>query len=62
MRAPIVLWPYPIDPLPGGPLPPRYDLLIYEKSGFGRALPEPIAAALAGVVRPFSIGGIGGTG
>jgi hypothetical protein len=40
MRAPIVLWPYPIDPLPGGPLPARYDLLIYEKSGFDPALPK----------------------
>ncbi len=38
MRAPIVLWPYPIDPLPGEPLPARYDLLIYEKSGFDRTL------------------------
>ena len=38
IRAPVVLWPYPIEPLPGGPLPPRYDLLIYEKSGFDRAL------------------------
>ena len=38
MRATIVLWPYPIDPLPGGPLPPRYDLLIYEKSGCDRVL------------------------
>jgi hypothetical protein len=42
MRAPIVLWPYPIDPLPGGPLPPRYDLLIYEKSGIPRGLPEEL--------------------
>ena len=49
MRAPIVLWPYPIDPLPGGPLPPRYDLLIYEKSGFDRDAARAIAAALAGV-------------
>ena len=32
-RAPIVLWPYPIDPHPGGPLPAQFDLLIYEKSG-----------------------------
>ena len=38
MRAPIVLWPYPIDPLPAGPLPPRYDLLIYEKGRFDRRL------------------------
>jgi hypothetical protein len=30
-RAPIVLWPYPIDPKPGGPLPAEHDLLIYVK-------------------------------
>lgn len=29
--SPIVLWPYPIDPWPGGPLPDKYDLLIYAK-------------------------------
>lgn len=39
MRAPIVLWPYPIDPLPGGPDAACYELLIYEKSGFDRGLP-----------------------
>jgi hypothetical protein len=38
MRAPIVLWPYPIDPMPGGPLSHKHDLLVYEKSGFGREL------------------------
>jgi hypothetical protein len=32
-RATIVLWPYPIDPLPGGPLAAEHDLLIYQKSG-----------------------------
>jgi hypothetical protein len=32
-RAPLVVWPYPIDPHPGGPLPAEHDLLIYEKSG-----------------------------
>jgi hypothetical protein len=32
-RAPIVLWPYPIDPRPGGPLAAKYDLLIYAKGG-----------------------------
>ena len=32
--APIVVWPYPIWPQPDGPHPePRYDLLIYAKSG-----------------------------
>ena len=40
-RAPVVLWPYPIDPKPDGPIEPaQYDLLIYLKNGrFGR-LPE----------------------
>jgi hypothetical protein len=32
-RAPIVVWPYPIDPAPGGPLPVEFDLMVYEKSG-----------------------------
>jgi len=33
-RAPIVVWPYPIDPKPDGPIvPTEYDLLIYTKSG-----------------------------
>jgi hypothetical protein len=36
-RAPIVLWPYPIDPRPDGPLAAKYDLLIYAKSGYGNA-------------------------
>ena len=27
------MWPYPIDPLPGEPLPDKYDLLIYAKNG-----------------------------
>ena len=31
-RAPIVIWPYSIDPQPGEPLPAKYDLLIYVKS------------------------------
>lgn len=31
--APIVLWPYPIEPQPEGPLPAEFDLLIYLKSG-----------------------------
>lgn len=31
--APVVMWPYPIDPQPGPPLAVNYDLLIYEKSG-----------------------------
>jgi hypothetical protein len=32
-QSPIVLWTYPIDPWPGGPLPDEYDLLIYFKDG-----------------------------
>jgi hypothetical protein len=32
-RAPIVVWPYPIEPKPGGPLEAEYDVLLYEKSG-----------------------------
>jgi hypothetical protein len=37
-RASVVVWPYPIDPRPGGPLPPQFDLLMYEKSGVDAAL------------------------
>ena len=38
-RAPIVVWPYPIDPRPGGPIEPcEYDLLIYCKSNGFRNL------------------------
>lgn len=37
-RAPIVQWPYPIDPRPGNPLPARHELLIYAKSGYRRCL------------------------
>ncbi len=44
-RAPIVVWPYPIDPHPGGPLKAAYDLLIYEKSGVGRETVERLQAA-----------------
>jgi hypothetical protein len=51
MRAPIVLWPYPIEPQPGDPLVPRYDLLIYEKSGFGHALPEQLSRRWPASVR-----------
>lgn len=32
--APIVLWRYPIEPKPPGPLPAEYDLLIYAKRGY----------------------------
>ena len=51
MRAPIVLWPYPIDPLPDGPLAPCYDLLIYEKSGFCRELPGQLSRRWPASVR-----------
>ncbi|NQU26032.1 MAG: hypothetical protein HQ567_32500 [Candidatus Nealsonbacteria bacterium] len=37
-RAPIVVWPYPIDPTPRGPKPAQYDLLIYAKSGYDEPL------------------------
>jgi hypothetical protein len=33
-RAPIVLWPYPIEPKPGGPLPVEHELLIYAKGNY----------------------------
>jgi hypothetical protein len=42
-RAPIVVWPYPIEPKPGGPLAADYDLLVYQKSGTD-------AQALAGLL------------
>src|SRR5262249_37933747 len=38
------LWPYPIDPWPGGPLRDRYDLLIYAKNGRRPQLLEHLAA------------------
>jgi hypothetical protein len=41
-RAPIVTWPYPIEPRPGGPLPAEYDVLLYVKSG----LPPGLASCL----------------
>lgn len=37
-RGPIVLWPYPIEPQPPGPIKASYDLLIYAKSGYRRSL------------------------
>ncbi|MCE5301850.1 MAG: hypothetical protein LLF97_01925 [Planctomycetaceae bacterium] len=51
MRAPIVLWPYPIDPLPGDPQPARFDLLIYEKSGFDPSLPQRLVCRWPASVR-----------
>ena len=42
--CPIVLWPYPIDPQPAGPIfPAKYDVLILAKSG-----PAGLAEELAG--------------
>jgi len=42
-RAPIVVWPYPIDPRPEGPVPAtEYDLLVYAKTG-----------RLAGLIAPL---------
>jgi len=43
-QSPIVLWPYPIDPWPGEPLPDEYDLLIYAKNGHRPQLLEHLAA------------------
>ena len=42
-QSPIVLWPYPIDPWPGEPLPDEYDLLIYAKNGHRPQLLEHLA-------------------
>lgn len=42
-QSPIVMWPYPIDPLPGEPLPDKYDLLIYAKNGHRPQLLEHLA-------------------
>ena len=39
-KAPVITWPYPIDPMPGGPLPNKYDLLIYSKNGYRPGLLE----------------------
>jgi len=44
-RAPIVVWPSPIAPHPGGPLAAVYDLLIYEKSGVRRETVERLQRA-----------------
>ncbi|MEN6407922.1 MAG: hypothetical protein ABFC77_15820 [Thermoguttaceae bacterium] len=51
MQAPIVLWPYPINPLPGDPRPARFDLLIYEKSGFDSSLPQQLVQRWPASVR-----------
>jgi hypothetical protein len=42
-QSPIILWPYPIDPWPGEPLPDAYDLLIYAKNGHRPQLLEHLA-------------------
>ena len=42
-QSEIIMWPYPIDPWPGGPLPDKYDLLIYAKNGHRPQLLEHLA-------------------
>ena len=42
-QSKIILWPYPIDPWPGEPLPDEYDLLIYAKNGHRPQLLEHLA-------------------
>jgi hypothetical protein len=44
-QSEIILWPYPIDPWPGEPLPDEYDLLIYAKNGDRPQLLEHLAEA-----------------
>lgn len=44
-QSEIILWPYPIDPWPGEPLPDEYDLLIYAKNGHRPQLLEHLAEA-----------------
>jgi len=43
INSPIEVWPYPIDPWPGGPLPDAYDVLIYGKNGNRPQLLEHLA-------------------
>lgn len=44
-QAPIVLWSYPIEPRPGGPLAAKYDVLIYHKLGpDGPPITVPVCA------------------
>ncbi len=50
-RAPIVLWPYPIEPKPGGPLAAEHDLLIYCKSGYAEDMVGRIQRELPEVCR-----------
>ncbi|HMP80109.1 MAG TPA: hypothetical protein PKD54_11700, partial [Pirellulaceae bacterium] len=42
-KSKIVMWPYPIDPIPEGPLTAEYDLLIYTKNGHRPGLLEHLA-------------------
>ena len=42
-KSEIVMWPYPIDPWPGEPLPDKHDLLIYAKNGNRPQLLEHLA-------------------
>jgi len=41
--SPIILWPYPVNPWPEGPLPDEYDLLIFAKNGHRPQLLEHLA-------------------
>lgn len=41
-RANIIRWPYPIRPQPAGPNRAEHDVLIFDKSGGGRALVEAV--------------------
>lgn len=43
--APTCVWPYPIMPIPEGPLPVKWDLLIYAKSGYSLETIRALAAA-----------------
>lgn len=43
--APLVLWHYPIYPLPDGPLHPDIDVLIYAKSGWNPNMIESLEKA-----------------
>lgn len=43
--APISVWRYPIDPIPEGPLPVQWELLIYAKSGYSLETIRQLGAA-----------------
>jgi hypothetical protein len=50
-KSSVVIWPYPINPCPHGPLPVKYDLLIYDKNGHHPQLPEYLAEAFPRNIR-----------